>query len=615
MIVYSKTKKEFINDVNAHTIADEILEAFQKVIGHNVAVSQFRAFQNSMIPMGYILGDEAIPGDAGIAIEYKIPLTSKRVDFIITGSDGKGTDNVIIIELKQWESAELTEKDGMVATFLGGGKRETQHPSYQAWSYASLINDYNQTVQNESIELRPCAYLHNYYPDDVIENEFYEQYTQKAPVFVRPDELKLREFIKKYIKKGDRNKLLYRIDNGKLKPSKNLADSLANMLKDNKEFVLVDEQKSVFETAKDLAVRSSATNKNVLIVEGGPGTGKSVVAINLLVDLTKKHDLIAQYVTRNSAPREVYSKKLKGNHTKAFIDNLFHGSGSYHKSNANEFDALIVDEAHRLNEKSGLFSNLGVNQIKEIINAAKFSVFFIDENQKISLKDIGEIDEIERWARFLDADVTKMKLDSQFRCNGSDSYLAWLDNKLQISDTANETLEGISYDFRTFESPTSLFEEIKVLNKIRNKARLVAGYCWNWVSKNDPSKFDIIIQDFKAQWNLNSHGQSYIIHPESIDQVGCIHTTQGLEVDYVGVIIGPDLIVRDGKVFTLPEERAATDKSIFGWKKLMKEDPEYARVQLDMIIKNTYRTLMTRGQKGCYVYSIDPETNSYFNER
>jgi len=617
MIVYSKTKNEFIKDVNAHSIADEILEAFQKVVGQNVAISELRAFQNSMKPMGYIMDDSEIPDDVGIAIEYKIPLTSKRVDFIITGADANGADNVIIVELKQWESADLTEKDGIVTTFLGGGKRETQHPSYQAWSYASLINDYNQTVQNEEIIINPCAYLHNYYPDDVIENEFYSQYTDKAPVFVRPDELKLREFIKKYIKKGDQNRLLYRIDNGKLKPSKNLADSLAEMLKNNKEFVLIDEQKSVYETAKQLALKSSEkeNEKNVLIVEGGPGTGKSVVAINLLVELTKEHALVTQYVTRNSAPREVYSKKLKGNYTKAFIDNLFHGSGSYHNSEKNSIDAIIVDEAHRLNEKSGMFNHLGENQIKEIISAAKFCVFFIDENQKISLKDIGEIDEIKKWGKALGANITDMKLDSQFRCNGSDGYLSWLDNKLQIASTANETIDGLGYDFRVFDNPNVLFEEIKTLNKVRNKARLVAGYCWNWISKKDSSKFDIVINDFQAQWNLNSHGQSWIIHPESVNQIGCIHTTQGLEVDYVGVIVGPDLLVRNGEVITLAEERASTDKSIFGWKKLMREDPEYAKVQLDMIIKNTYRTLMTRGQKGCYIYSVDPETNAYFNEK
>ncbi len=242
MIVYSSTKAGFIKDVESEKIADEILEAFQRVIGHNVAISEFRAFQNSMIPMSYILNDESIPDDAGIAIEYKIPQTSKRVDFIITGETSDNQQSVILIELKQWEKAALSDKDGMVETFLGKGVRETQHPSYQVWSYASLINDYNETVRKEDIQLQPCAYLHNYYPDDVIDNEFYSDYTSGAPVFIRPDELKLREFIKKFIYRGDKKNILYKIDNGKLKPSKNLADSLSSMLDGNNEFIMIDEQ-------------------------------------------------------------------------------------------------------------------------------------------------------------------------------------------------------------------------------------------------------------------------------------------------------------------------------------------------------------------------------------
>ena len=131
---------------------------------------------------------------------------------------------------------------------------------------------------------------------------------------------------------------------------------------------------------------------------------------------------------------------------------------------------------------------------------------------------------------------------------------------------------------------------------------MVAGYCWKWISKKRPELKDIQIGGYKATWNLDKDGQKWIIQPDSVSEVGCIHTCQGLEVDYVGVIVGKDLVVRNGKVITVPEERASTDKSINGWKQLMKEDPEKTKRKLDLIIKNTYRTLMTRGMKGCYVY-------------
>lgn len=611
MIVYSSTKAGFINDVDKNQIADEILEAFERVLGYKTAINEYRSWQNSMKPMRYILDDLDIPDNVGIAIEYKIPQTSRRVDFIITGEDADGTESVVLIELKQWEKAELTEKDGIVRTFLGGGVRETYHPSYQAWSYASLLEDYNQTIQDETINLQPCAYLHNYYPDEVIDNAFYGDYTSKAPVFIRPDELKLREFIKTFVKHGDTKETLYRIDHGKIKPSKNLADELSSMLSGNQEFIMIDDQKIVYETALKLARDSNVDNKNVLIVQGGPGTGKSVVAINLLVELTNQ-EMVAQYITRNSAPREVYQAKLSGTLKKSRIANLFSGSGSFHAQEENIFDVLVVDEAHRLNEKSGMFSHLGQNQVLEIVRSSKLSIFFLDEDQRVTLKDIGDTEEIKKWATQQGAKVTELKLESQFRCNGSDGYLSWLDNTLQIRDTANPWLDGIDYDFRVMESPQALHNLIKDKNIKSNKARLVAGYCWKWVSKKHPEMADIVIGEYEATWNLDSQGQAWIIHPDSVSEVGCIHTSQGLEVDYIGVIIGQDFVIRDGMVVTNPEERASTDKSIHGWKALAKEEPEMIRSQLDSIIKNTYRTLMTRGQKGCYIYCTDAETQEYF---
>jgi hypothetical protein len=378
---------------------------------------------------------------------------------------------------------------------------------------------------------------------------------------------------------------------------------------------MIDDQKIIYETALSLAKKSSKENKNVLIVEGGPGTGKSVVAINLLVAITK-FGLNTQYVTKNAAPRAVFESKLTKTLKKTAFSNMFSGSGSYINCEPNRFDALIVDEAHRLNEKSGMFKNMGENQIKEIMEAAKCSIFFIDEDQKVTWSDIGENQEIEKWANKIGAKVQRLKLESQFRCNGSDGYLAWLDNVLQIKETANKTLDDIKYDFEVVGSPVALRDFIFERNEIDNKARLVAGYCWNWVSKKNKAAKDISIPEygFDMKWNLASDGNVWIISPKSVSEIGCIHTCQGLEVDYVGVIIGPDLIVRDGKIITDPSKRAKTDASLKGYKKDFKENPEMAAKKADAIIKNTYRTLMTRGMKGCHVYSIDKETEIYFRK-
>jgi hypothetical protein len=612
MIVYSSTKQGFRDDVMTNDIGGIIYEAYQAVTGNRTGQSEIKSWINSLQYMDRVLEDGAIPGDCGVAIEYHIPQTSKRIDFILTGNDENYIETAILIELKQWEEAQITDKDAIVITRFQHGLQETAHPSFQAWSYKRLLEDYNQTVQEEKINLVACAYLHNYDQDDIIANDFYSEYITKAPLFMRGDAHKLQEFIKHNVKYGDKQSIMYRIDHGKIKPSKNLADELVSMLSGNEEFVMVDDQKVVYETAIKLATTSNKNNKNVLIVEGGPGTGKSVVSINLLVDLTDKEQVV-QYVTRNSAPRLVYEARLTGTMKKSHISNMFSGSGSFHATPANSYDSLIVDEAHRLNAKSGMFSNLGENQIKEIIKASKFSVFFIDEDQKVTLKDIGDKEEIRFWANNLGVPVTEMQLESQFRCNGSDGYLAWLDDLLQIRPSANLSIKDINYDFRVIDDPQTLHDLI-IQKNTNNKARLVAGYCWKWISKKHPELKDININDYSATWNLDSQGQAWIINPESVTEVGCIHTCQGLEVDYIGVIIGPDFVIRNGKAVTIPDERASTDRSVAGWRALMKADPDTTKARLDAIIKNTYRTLMTRGQKGCYIYCTDTATQNYFKE-
>jgi hypothetical protein len=615
MIVYEATKAEFVDSVFSGSITDEIYAMYQQKIGRSPK-SQIMSWENSMQYMYRVLEDSEIPDDCGVAIEFTIPTTSKRIDFILTGENQFRDDSVVIIELKQWSEAQKVDgKDGVVKTVLGGGLRETTHPSYQVWSYASLIRNFNQTVDEEEIELHPCAYLHNYdfADDDPLTDELYRPYYEEAPMYGKRDALKLRNFIKKYIKYGDNSDILYRIENGKIRPSKRLQDTLYNMLRGNKEFVMIDEQKIVYEMAIEMARESYIDDKKrVLIVEGGPGTGKSVVAINLLVDIMRD-DMNSCYVTKNTAPREVFFKKLKGGQFKVgWIKNIFKGSGTFIDADENDYDAIIVDEAHRITEKTGFFKK-GDNQIKEIINAGKFTVFFIDKHQRISIEDYGSISEIRRFADEFNAEVKQIKLASQFRCNGSDGYLSWLDNVLEIEDTANYDGFDFDYDFRVVDSASELKDLIFDRNRENNKSRLLAGYCWNWISdaKDDTDVHDIVIDDFSMSWNLGN-SKTWAIDEDSINEVGCIHTSQGLEFDYVGVIIGEDLQFDGEHIVTDFTKRARTDRSLFGIKKLYGENPEKALQLADEIIKNTYRTLMTRGMKGCYVYCEDMALQAYF---
>ena len=496
--------------------------------------------------------------------------------------------------------------------------RKVVHPSYQAWSYAQLITDYNSAVQDRHIHLAPCVFLHNYsrMDNDPLDDDRYEAYTSEAPAFTKGQVGDLREFIKKCVKIGDKKEVLYMVDHGAIRPSKSLQNAIASMIKGNEEFIMIDEQRGVYEEIIKLSTKSQKDHKKrTVICTGGPGTGKSVIAVRLLAELTQRGQFV-QYVSKNSAPRQVYAEKLKGKVRKSSVDNMFKGSGMYTEVGNNMVHTLLADEAHRLNEKSGLFHNKGENQIKEIIHAAGCSVFFIDESQRVTMDDIGSVDEIRKWAQAEGSEVTEMELVSQFRCNGSNGYLALVDDLLEIRETANYNLDGLDYEVRLCDDPADVQRIIIEKNRESNRARILAGYCWKWPTETRKNSgfHDIKIGDFSISWNLDD-GQAFAISENSVNEAGCIHTTQGLEFDYVGVIMGDDIRYENDHVVTDFTKRASTDQSIKGLKKMYKENPDEALARADEIIKNTYRTLLTRGMKGCYIYCTDPGMREYIRKR
>ena len=617
MIIYQATKTQFLQHAFADDIEDVVSRHFRSATGRGVGASEIQSWKHSLIEMAKVLTDDDIPSDAGVAIEYQLPQTSKRIDFVITGEDATARSKVIIVELKQWSESRRSDKDGIVWARRGGpsAEREGPHPSYQAWSYAAYLEDFNTAVQDGAMGLQPCAYLHNHPRDGQIDHPHYREHIARAPLFLAHERAKLQAFIREHVRHGDRKRALYAIEHGRIRPSRMLVDSVVGLLQGKSEFVLIDDQKVVHETILSVEARA-ATRKQVVIVQGGPGTGKSLIAINLLGALIARQRN-ARYVSKNAAPRAVYEAKLTGTFSKSRISNLFTGSGAFVGDDADTHDVLIVDEAHRLNEKSGLYRNLGDNQVKELIRSARCTVFFVDDDQRVTLLDIGHAEELRRFAREFNAEVTELELSSQFRCNGSDGYLAWLDDALDIRPTANETLDTSEYDFRVVDDPNELHALVERRNRATNRSRVVAGYCWKWPSKKDPQAWDIEMPAFnyRRRWNLDKDGSLWIVTPGSVEQVGCIHTCQGLELDYVGVIIGPDLVYRDGRIVTDGTKRASSDQSVRGLKQMMKAEPETARDLADRIIKNTYRTLMTRGMKGCYVYCTDAPLAAYLRSR
>ena len=603
MIVYSATKAQFNNDVNLNRISDKILEKLREKHLSGGQESEYQSWQNSLHFMRSAIDDPDIPNDVEVAIEYQIPRTSKRVDFMIAGADAANTNNVVVVELKQWSKAEKVD-DIMrhsVRAYTGGANRIVNHPSYQAYAYATFIKNSSEQVQDERIGIKPCAYLHNCSPlartplDDVI----YTPWLEEAPLFDKSQTMQLRNFIKKFIvSKSSTGDLLYKIDNGRIRPSKALQDCLVSLMKGNEEFMLLDDQAVVFDLCKKYMAQC---RKDM---------------VNLLKEFLLKNNN-ACYCTKNSAPREAYQKLLAKSNYKAMVNikQLFRSPFGLCNLTSNFYDCLIVDETHRLVKK--MYGRLvkkmygdwkGDNQVKECINASLFTVFLLDEDQQITKKDIGSVEEIKKWATELDSEVIMNEdtvLQSQFRCNGSDQYIQLINNILQIGKPMDIDLKELNFDIRVFDDPNELRDTLRELNKINNKARMVAGYCYDWNVKHNRGEYDIYLENgFKAKWNLEND-KIWAINPNSFEEVGCIHTAQGLEFDYIGVLIGNDLRFDKavGKIITDRTKISKDDKS--SGIRSAKEDVA------ERLIKNTYKTLLTRGQKGCFIYCEDKALANY----
>lgn len=268
-------------------------------------------------------------------------------------------------------------------------------------------------------------------------------------------------------------------------------------------------------------------------------------------------------------------------------------------------------------KNSGRFYPGSESQIRDVIRSAKCSIFFIDEYQKICLDDYGSIERIREEAVRAGAEIEEMELQSQFRCNGSDGYLKWVEDVLEMEENANSDDMGMDYDFRVMDSPNEVYTFIERQNRSNNRSRVVAGYCWDWISsgKRNKNVYDIKIEGFGFEKSWNIPTGTWAIDKGSINEIGCIHTCQGLEFDYVGVIIGDDLRYENGKIICDADKRAKTDHSLNGLKKMMRENPEKGREEAIQIIKNTYRVLMSRGMKGCCVYCTDKALSDYLKMR
>ena len=615
MIIYNKSLKDFRTDVTFNMMQSILLKTLREKGLSGGSASEINSWNNSLHFMKDVLEDSYFDNECQVAIEYNIPQTSKRVDFMIMGNNNE-EDHVVIIELKQW--ARVNKVDDNCDHSIMSDLRSHEpvaHPSYQAYSYKQLILDYcNDSVSINNKTLKPCAYLHNlreeYRP--VIEDNLYHEWIEEAPVFLQSDVLKLRNFIKNYIKlKANDGSLLYKIEEGRLKPTKSLQDALDSMLCGNEEFHMIDEQVVAYDKImKAIKESQNDTRKHVLIITGGPGTGKSVLAINILARCIIDLKLNASYITKNMAPRKCYANLLaKGNAKKMVnLQKAIQSPWCLPNTIYNGLDVGIFDEAHRMQKKPNMYP--GNDMLEDAIKASKVSIFFVDDDQRITINDKYDVNSIIMYAKKENAIIHKpYELTSQFRCDGSDGYISFLNNLLEIKQTANTNFEFNNLKVKIFDDPIKMRDELRELNKINNKTRMIAGYCYDWNVKNNKGEWDIILPNgFKAKWNL-ANDDHWAVNPNSFEEIGCIHTCQGMEFDYVGVFIGKDLYYKDGHVQTNRNAISKDDKTSGIRSKSTSNE------EADKLIRRTYKVLLTRGIKGCYIYCEDEALRNYLKEK
>ncbi len=559
--------------------------------------------------------------DHGVMLEYQLPLSSKRLDCIICGRDAAKIDNAVIIELKQWERCEDAEGENEVSTWVGHAKRELLHPSVQVEGYKEYLGSTHTAFYEgeRPVALDACAYLHNYNhdPDDAIFSPKFAAPLSRCPVFTADEVPKLRDRLVERLRNGSGTEVLKRIEQSRYRPSKKLMDHVAGVIRGSQEYVLLDDQRIVFD--KILALASAGFHdrrKTALIVKGGPGTGKSGIASNVMPELLSK-GYNAQYATGSRAFTEVLKKRIGRRGQVQF--NYF---SSYGHAERDAVDVLIADEAHRIRATSvSRFQKkedrTGLPQIEEMMNAAKVGVFFIDDLQVVRPKEVGSVQYIKQFAESKGCKVLEYQLEVQFRCFGSDAFVNWVDNTLGIRRTANVIWERKEeFDFKIMGSPEELEEAIRKQVELGFTGRVIAGYCWHWSMPDQVGnlKDDVVIGGYRRPWDARPEAKKlapgipkatlWADDPNGINQVGCVYNAQGFEFDYVGVIFGPDL-------------RYDFDSQRWEGHPEDSHDPTVrsSRDRFVDLVKNTYRVLLTRGMKGCYIYFMDKDTERFFSSR
>ena len=583
--------------------------------GHGVSPSEKRSWSRSLSILGQDLADAGL-GAVEILVEYQLPLTSKRVDAVLAGRHPRtGEDSYVVIELKQWSFAELYE-DSPTLVALENTSGPRLHPGVQVADYCEYLNDFLGVLAGVSHRVRGAAYLHNATDRDV-SDLFLRPGTERSRIFTKQRRGEFLAYLKQHLAPDPGAEAADRLLSSAVRPSKHLLSYAAKEIKERSHFTLLDEQRVAYELVLHAVERArSADHKNVVVVSGGPGSGKSVIALSVMGELARQNRSVMHATGSRSFTQTLRRYAGKGS---TRVKSLFAYFNSFMTAERNGFDVLICDEAHRIRETSvnrytpKIKRDVARPQIEELMSAARVPVFLLDEHQVVKPGELGNVDVITDSAQRLGFSVEAVSLHGQFRCGGSEAYEQWVLDLLELDGGKPSVWVGDGrFELRFAETPEQMESFLADKQSLGETARISAGYCWPWSDPHPDGRLvpDVRIGSWARPWNVRSDrsvgdapGSAFwATDPNGFGQVGCVYTAQGFEYEWSGVIIGPDLVARNGRLVT---QRSESKDPAFRSKKALSDE------EADRLIRNTYKVLLTRGMRGTVLLSTDPETQEY----
>ena len=644
-VVYNESQNQFIQDVDSYAFLGKMM-AKANDLDLKVSSSEQVSWINNAPKIKELLQESGIK-DSYVTFEYLVPYRNSRIDCMIYGSDASDYGNVVHIELKQWSNNSVkpdnvdanfhVKEDGIddedenykVHALTGGSYELKPHPSQQVRGYDNYLTGFIEVLSTKEIGIKGMAYCYNYYrhpprknTPTVLYDDKYQNLLKEYRTYSKDELREIANEIKEKLCHGNGFSVFNKMMTSSIRNSKKLLEAASKMVEEGnyEYFSLIDEQITAKNSIMDAIKKMERKKKSVIIVKGGPGTGKTVIALSILAELAsdKKKQYNIHYATKSKPLLEGVRHQLKPDARPLFSNVLQFIPANF---NSNDLDVLLVDEAHRItlspnHQYTKPENRTNMTMVDTLINCAKVTVFFIDDKQAIRSQEIGSTAMIRNAASNFGASIYETELYSQFRCNGSDNYLNWLD-QIMYNKQITSHFKSEEFDFKIFDNPQDLYDAIKEQNdKESQTARLCAGFCWPWSDKTDENGDllkEVKIGSFAMPWEtkdtIKPRPKGYVqwyewaYKPEGIKQVGCIYTAQGFEFDYIGVIVGKDLRY-DKETGVLYTDITAT------------KDPTLKRSKegFDDYVRNIYRVLMSRGMKGCYVYFCDNDVAEYFQQ-